>query len=176
MAAHRLFLAIPVPGEISLAVTGSLASLRELKGVRLVPAANYHITVHFFGSVAEEKISLLTRDVAEKVRGQRRFVLTAEKLQLFFKRKHGMIWVRFSAAEDFDELCGKIQQIANEQAKEQMAHITCARLKPDALSGISLRLPEIQQYEIPVDHIELWKSADGKEGVKYTSIASFAFD
>jgi 2'-5' RNA ligase len=59
MAFNRLFLAIPVPKEISLGIMGSLAAFAAIDGVRLTPVENYHVTVHFFGNIEEGETEAL---------------------------------------------------------------------------------------------------------------------
>lgn len=171
---NRLFLAIPVPKETSLTVRGLLEPLKDIEGLRLIPAENYHITVHFFGNVEETKVPQLIRGIACRLKGLPSFVLRAEKLALLNRKHGGMIWLIFSASEFFARLSMDVQKLEGGPAREQAAHITCARIKAGALKHSALPpLPEIRPFELTAAQVELLKSVDSREGVKYTSIAAF---
>jgi RNA 2',3'-cyclic 3'-phosphodiesterase len=174
MAFNRLFLAIPVPEEISSGIIGMLAPFAAIDGVRLTPVENYHVTVHFFGNIEEGETEALTREIRKTLYGQQPFVLLSDKFSLLSKSHQKMIWVDFMPGGAFAGLVAAIQQMIGEPPREQAAHITCARIKNRNLSSAEMPgLPALARFSLPVRQVELWKSVNGKDGVKYIPVSVF---
>jgi 2'-5' RNA ligase len=177
VASSRLFLAIPIPTDIRNEIADRTAIFRGIKGIRTVPSGNYHVTVFFFGCVEDEQIAFLIRGIQKQLLGHSPFSLQTDTLTLFPKRHPRMIWLSFLANYEFSELAHALHPIAkiyweqSDDEKEQVAHITCARIKS---RNVQIpQLPTIRQHVIPITYIELWKSVSEKDGVRYEPIHRF---
>jgi len=177
MSFSRIFLAIPIPKEIRTEISEKLFSFQNINGVRLIPAENYHITVHFFGNIENDKIDELKDDISQLTSSFNHISMKIDKLDFFPSRHPKMIWTRFIPNKQFSALTVPIQKLAVEkwnskEEKEQLPHITCARIKNYDPTNFD-SLPQIDKYEIPVSQIELWQSVSGSKGVEYKSLYQF---
>ncbi len=83
----RLFVAAYPPIESSLAMLRALESL-PLESVRVVPAAQVHLTLQFVGDVPSRELDSITESVGRSAAGLQSFSLTPRRLLTLPERAH----------------------------------------------------------------------------------------
>jgi 2'-5' RNA ligase len=156
----RLFIAIPLNDECFQAFT-------NFEGLRIDPA-NLHITALFIGEVNVEEVD-------EIIKRSNEIALKVAPFELEFDRimiKRGtMIWGLFKDSEPFKKLNSDLAQIIGiEMEREQIPHVTLARLKEK--QWIDLKQVNIKNPLI-VDRIILFESHLSNLGAKYLALKTF---
>lgn len=174
----RLFLAIDLPPP----VTAALAHLPTppLAGIKLVEAAQMHLTLHFIGEAQLETVMAALRLVRA-----RPFALTISGVGKFRTRNSGVIL--WAGVAPNDALAALHQAVSVALAAGVLAgaqperhyqpHITLAKCKRDVpaeciASFINTHAALILS-EVQVDRFALYSSTSDSEGVKYKIEASF---
>lgn len=156
----RLFIAIPVPPDVTRALTLAQNRLRALAaGGRYVPKENFHLTLHFIGESNDLTGAAAACD--EAVRGIRPFLL---RLSSYGSFVHGNSRTGYiSLVGDLPELYRLHETLTAELSsrgfplsgghKRLTPHITLARA-----------LPDVEDTEALANIL-----ADAKEGVAFTA-------
>jgi RNA 2',3'-cyclic 3'-phosphodiesterase len=166
----RLFVAVPLPAPLRerLAAQG-----RPLPGVRWVPDANLHLTVHFLSEVDEGDVPGLTRALADACRAQPAFELALQRMGPAPARRPRMVWAWIAPDPRLGALAEAVAAAAAPFApaarppRTQNPHVTLARLHGRAPHG----LPDGPlDGRIRVGACELVQSRLGPGGAAYTTL------
>ena len=80
----RTFIAVFPPPEVISSLGQAVKEFRRVApDAKWVAPANFHFTVRFLGDLPEERLDLLTRCVAESMRGEECFEVTLQGLGAF---------------------------------------------------------------------------------------------
>jgi len=180
----RLFSAVAIsPGtqhEISR-IEAALSERVEVK--RWQPVVNMHITLHFFGEVAEESVP----DLAERL-SDASHVITPFQLQLgslgaFPKR--GQPRVLWLGVEDLTQSLHALERTMRaaiedlgllQETRPYSPHITLAR-DPKGFARVSelVDVAEVDPATWRVDHAALYRSVLTPQGAQYSVLHRFPF-
>lgn len=163
----RLFLGCPIPEkaarEMEVWATKSLPAER----VRLVPAANLHVTLAFFGEVAAEQVELMTAKVHA-------VPWRPVKVQTERVRPYG----RSAIGLDIDGLLKDpwpqelidlwLLQPERERRRDPKPHVTVARRLSQSTLG---ELPKPPAIEFSLDELVLYESILSDSGSAYRNLA-----
>ena len=176
----RLFLGIPIPTQMAESIESFQISQPTQEGIKWVPKANWHITVYFFGGVAEEMLenlqSLLELAISEQSAFELDFDAYSWGPSSSSKR---MIWARFIKTESFKLLVQRIHQLYvqidphKQMRKSPLPHITLARLKNLQFHNEIDLSHQIIDKKLSVDQLVLWKSELLPKGAEYKLIRRF---
>ncbi len=184
----RCFIAVELPKEVRDEIAHLQAQLKSgnQPGVKWVDPYGIHLTLKFLGSVAQDRISPITRAMGEAAKGASPFSLQVEGLGVFPNlRRVQVVWVGLSG--EVDKLAQLQQGIESALASLGFApekrsftpHLTLARLRDRALSEERQRLGQLiastrfeSVHAFPVDAISLMRSQLTREGAIYSQISS----
>lgn len=180
MALIRSFFAFP----LGLAERKYLAAFcrkqlaPRLPGVTLrwTPSRNYHLTVVFLGSVAEEEVEPLQALAAQAVAGEAPRSLPLDRAS-WFPRRHQprMLALETGAVQRIDGLYQKLHRAlaaAGYELEQRpfRPHITLARLKrPPPAELLQPPLP-VPALELPIDELVFYRSDQGRNGSVYRAV------
>lgn len=177
----RLFLGIPLSDTVKTKLHDSLTPLQELYPLwKWVKEENFHITVSFFGSVAEEKIPLLSEVVNETIKKTPQFSLRLNELLLTPPhQKPRMLWAVASTSSEFSVLVHDIETAVGQNTElpdyrksaDPIPHVTLARFKSQELNT-EISFPTLDLKE-EVTSITLFGSVLSNRGPHYTDIANY---
>lgn len=195
--AWRIFLAVPLPPAVVAMVERVSADLkREDWPVRWVTGSNAHITLHFLGDVAPERVELLRLGLGPAVAAHQHFRLRTADLGVFpnWKRPR-VLWLglygpahRLQALHDaIGEYLTGLDFAGDE--KEFHPHITLGRVRNVRNAPVRDLPGRIRQrfecatetgevshdhpLPIPVDEVHLIRSHLSHEGSRYEVLARF---
>ena len=182
----RIFLSIPVPNMVKN-IKQMLTSTCENERVeiRWVKHNNLHLTVQFLGSVSDEKVAEIRKEVENVVCSINPFVLKVYKTGCFpNKSKPSVLYLGVGGnIEALKALVVKINdkmsQIGFKKKSELfIPHITVAKINypqkfnPDLSIFLNSTYDEV---EFSVDKIQLLESKTLTEGVVYETLNTFSF-
>ncbi|KAA5548241.1 RNA 2',3'-cyclic phosphodiesterase [Adhaeribacter rhizoryzae] len=174
----RLFIAAPLPENVLTALQTQQA-LYAQDGVRLVPAANLHLTLHFLGETPAALLPTLSQTLENIAAELPAFTLTFKEIAPGPKPKSPrLIWARFHQHPAFTQLARIIQEKLNSSSDhpgEYIPHITIARLKKDLTQRLAL--PTIQNINFPeylVSSFCIWQSELASPHPRYNIVKEFA--
>lgn len=166
----RLFAAVDLPAEVKKRIGGLIEQLKST-GVKVkwVEAQNIHLTLKFFGEVAEPQLAGLVESVEEKIGGKGSFGLKLEGMGAFpeGERPH-VIWVGVGEGHE------KLEKLAGLLGEEKfVSHATIGRIKER--KGVDLR-EKVRSFEssefgeTQVDKVLIMKSTLTPTGPVYEII------
>ena len=180
MALIRSFFAFP----LGLAERRYLAAFcrkqlaPRLPGVTLrwIPSRNYHLTVIFMGSVAQQDVEPLRQLAAQALAGEGPRSLLLDRAS-WFPRRHQprMLALETGAVQRIEGLYQKLHQALTAAGYEleqrpYRPHVTLARLKrPPPADLVRPPLPE-PSLELPIDELVFYRSDQGREGSVYRAV------
>ena len=182
----RIFLSIPVPNVVKN-IKQMLTSTCENERVeiRWVKHNNLHLTVKFFGSASDEKVTNIRKEVKNIVSSIKPFVLTVSETGCFPNiSKPSVLYLGVGGnIEALKALVVKINdkmsQIGFKKDLEAfIPHITVAKINypqkfnPDLSLFLNSTYDEV---EFSVDGIQLLESKTLTEGVVYKTLNTFSF-
>lgn len=184
----RCFIAIELPEELRDKLNNLQAQLKteSQPSVKWVNPYGIHLTLKFLGSVAQDRISPITRAMGEVAQSAFPFTLQVEGLGVFPNpRRVQVAWVGLGG--EVDKLARLQQGIESALASLGFApekrrftpHLTLARLRDQASPEERQRLGQLiadtrfeSEYSFPVDAISLMRSQLTREGAIYSRISS----
>jgi len=188
--ATRFFLAIPLNDD----VRGSVADwLRGFEGPdvwRWTASENLHITVRFYGAVADGRIPELTRVLRDKLGGLAPFTMTLDRIEAAPPprapargklRPPTMLWGMFSDGEPYERLTALVEEASGRFAEPSVSlkgaipHVTIARLKNGMDASLPAVLPLPKRLPLSVAGCLLFSSRLTPSGPEYQPIADFPF-
>ena len=176
---HRIFLGIAVDDAVR-AHCGAVAARIEASGVRAKPVAaeNYHLTLFFFGNVADERITEIdaaTRTVASR---HKPFTIVLDRVGAFpHERKPRIIFLGSRGvdaayrqlAKDIRESCARLAFVT--EGKDDVAHVTLARV-PERTRA-ALPLLDVEPLSIDVSAVTLFESLPYDGRTRYEVRSAF---
>jgi 2'-5' RNA ligase len=175
MPERRLFVALPLPPEIS-AELARLPAAFSRESVRWVPPPNWHLTLLFLGGVPEEAVDgcvAALRNAA--LPGPFSLQLRPAVTAVDRRGRTEMLWATFDPSLPFAQLCYRVAEALGRMPdKEPRPHVTLARTRKDFRGRLNAVLfPPLQPLSFPVDGFELWESTLSPGGATYQSLARF---
>lgn len=183
----RIFLGIGFSNEIKLKINEVEELLKtKISSGSFVPQENHHITIHFLGSIEEDRIGNL-KEILDKAAGELEpFDLQFDKIGVFSKRKGNIIWLGIRENKELQKCHAILKDFLlesrfNAEVRPYTPHITLVRnAKIDwenfNLKKINEELPDIGE-KVKVDFLVLFESTriEGKLCYlkKYESMLSF---
>jgi len=165
----RLFLGIGFSDEIKFKINEieEVVKTKIISG-SLVPVENHHITIHFLGSIEEDRVEEL-KEILEKAASKLiPFFLQFDYLGLFSKRKGNIVWLGLKHHEELQKCHAILKELLlangfNAEMIPYTPHITLVRnAKIDRemfnLEKINDELPKINDL-VYVDRLVLFESA-----------------
>jgi 2'-5' RNA ligase len=168
----RLFVAVLPPLEIVAGWTKALVGWGGVKGVRLTPPENVHVTLKFLGTTPRERLSPLEEALAGVARGRRPFVVGVEGTGFFpSKGAPRLFWAGVgTGAGELAGLAGGVERACvalGFPAEERPfhPHVTLARLSG---GKIPLPAPVLPRRKFTVGSVALMKSETRPGGPVYS--------
>ena len=174
MEYKRLFIAIPVPEAIKQYLQ-CVEQWGNYKNIRWVPSENLHLTVHFLGKTATEKLPFVEETLEKVAHESNAFELRFRRFRTIYKsRKPVMVWAEFHKYEIFSEIVSQFRRFfESKEEKAPVPHITLGRFKK---GGQFIQQKESERVDnkiiLPVRQIELWESTLSPEGAVYITLRS----
>lgn len=179
---RRIFLAVPVPNEVAAYRELLKETNRSIEGIKWTRLHNLHLTGYFIGNIPSERFDEVVSAIAPVLQAQSSFTLQFDSISFAPSRNARMIWGRYKKHEQFTALSESMHAALGEYIatdkfhyKEPVPHITLARFHPKVGKTNPIKLPPVTLPALRVEGIELWESKPSPEGVRYESIATFAF-
>jgi 2'-5' RNA ligase len=184
----RCFIAVELPEELRDKLDNLQAQLKsgDQPGVKWVNPYGIHLTLKFLGSVAQDRISPITRAMTEVAKRASPFTLQVGGLGVFPNvRRVQVAWVGLGG--EVDKLAQLQQGVESALAGLGFAperrsftpHLTLARLRDRASPEERQRLGQLiaetrfePDYSFLVDAISLIRSQLTREGAIYSQISS----
>lgn len=174
----RLFIAAPLPAHV-LAALQTQQEHYVQDSVRLVPAPNLHLTLHFLGETPATSLPTLIQTLEAIAQKLPAFTLTFKEIAPGPKPKSPrLVWARFHKHSAFTQLARTIQEELNSPSDhpgEYIPHITVARLKKDKPRHVAL--PVIQNIDFPeylVNSFCIWQSELASPHPRYSILKEIA--
>ncbi len=153
--AWRLFVAIPVPGEVRDALARAIEPVRRrVRGGRWQSPETWHLTLRFLGDTPTGAIPPIERAVGATAAGRPPFRLELGRAGSFEHRRGGRIaWVGLVEGEQ--EVAALAERLAraiapNEPTAPLQAHLTIAREAPDGLvEALAAVLAGLRSADVP---------------------------
>lgn len=168
----RLFIGLPVPTELAFALV-RLTQALELRGSRLTPRENMHLTLIFLGEVAESAVPCIERELAQLSFAS--FPLRITGLNTFSRA--GVLFAEVAAVRPLLDLQSRVADgmagcgFARED-RPYCPHLTLARLRgPLRLGKRQQDLPVSLQRSFPIDTVNLYRSHLTPTGSRYEVLA-----
>jgi 2'-5' RNA ligase len=173
---HRLFVALPLPDDIS----DLLLDLEDgPEGLRWVHADSLHLTLRFIGEVDGAQ----AEDVAAALSAlsSPTFDLRLGDVGCFAHRRHGALWAGVHPKEPVSDLARKVDRAVQSaglpaETRAYHPHVTLARWsgsRPPIEAWLQ-RHAELASRSWRADSFILYESHLGRHGPQYETIASIA--
>lgn len=168
----RLFFAIPIPADIGKKMLAAF-HVKQYPNIRFILPEQLHITLHFLGTTAPEKLaeikSLATGIAASVSRFNMQFVAFTTVIK---QRKPVMIRAQLQENAAFETLSRSFQKtFPTAENRKPTPHITIARIKQ--LKQLPFALPQLPPCSFVAERIELYESFTLPDGASYTLIESW---
>lgn len=188
MSFIRAFIAIELPPELQTALGGLAAQFarRNIQAIRWVAAQNIHLTLHFLGDTAPEKLEEISAALRPLIATQEPFTFRVEGIGAFPNlHRPRVIWSGLQAPADLPALQFIIEQTVKQcglpvEDREFSPHLTIGRVKKDAtLQEIQLVSATLQEIKIgvlgtvQVESVTLFRSDLRPQGSLYTPLYRF---
>jgi RNA 2',3'-cyclic 3'-phosphodiesterase len=175
----RLFVALPVPEEVSAELTALQSGVPD---ARWVPAENFHVTLCFAGEVQ----GAVMRDFEEElgdISGPR-FAVALDGVEQFASgRQPKALAARVQKSDRLDWLQQKVSSVARNcgieiERRKFRPHVTLARFANGAEAGHHLAqfMASHAQFRAGpwvAEHFSLYSSRGGRSGSIYTEEAAY---
>ncbi len=177
----RIFVALPIPDNVSYFLLQIGERNSALSNIRWTPRDNLHITLFFIGEVLEGDIDEIRKRLEKTLKSQEPFTLEFESIVLKGRKHPSMIWAAFRKKEIFTRLSENIYQSVKDlmtikrSHEDPIPHCTLARMKAGVdIDAIDKDFISIEE-SIKVNHAELWQTIQSKDGVTYKSLNRYDF-
>lgn len=164
----RLFIGIGFSDKIKFKINEVEEAVKEkIISGSLVPIENHHITIHFLGSIEEDRVENL-KEILDKAASElKSFDLQFDKIGIFSKRKGNIIWLGIKENKELQK-CHAILKVLllesgfNAEVIPYTPHITLVRNAKIDWEKFNLEkkneeLPEIRD-KVRVDRLVIFES------------------
>lgn len=179
----RLFAALPIPAPARDRVAALLRELRERPWpVRWVSDAGIHLTLKFYGEVADERVEAIAESIGFAVVGMAPLPLALGGLGAFptWDRAR-VLWAGVEAPPALELLQDRVERSAEAlgfpvEGAPYRPHVTLGRVKegerlvPAAIAALRDRVLE---GAFSVDEVTLFESRLGARSPEYVSVRTF---
>lgn len=188
METVRSFIAISLPDELKAGL-GRLQKRLNIGNkpwIKWADPNGIHLTLKFLGDVSPDRITEISRLVAEAAREIPPFHLKTQGLGAFPNlNRVQVVWLGLGGELDkLSQLQGQIESALSRlgftpEARAFKAHLTLARLRPQAspderrgLGQLILSTKPEASYVIKVEAVSLMSSQLSREGARYSRLSS----
>jgi 2'-5' RNA ligase len=171
----RLFVAVPVPGDLRVKIAALADEIRQ-DGIVPVRPDNMHLTLRFIGDMDERKLASLE----QMLRGIRfaGFGCSVKGVGVFPSESYvKVVWAGVESGGALESLASDVQDALRGFGGDERfsAHVTIARVKRKTELGGFLEKHGNDSFgSFTVSSFELIESVLGPDGPRYTTIAEFA--
>ncbi|MBA7542613.1 RNA 2',3'-cyclic phosphodiesterase [subsurface metagenome] len=181
----RVFAALPLSSEIRKLLSEAMDKLGlSYKYLKMVPEANLHITLHFFGEIDEEKTEklksvlddpLLTGRIIKASLGRLGFFPARSNPRVIFcTLKEGAEEV-VSFRKTFNEIIHNSGLAVEEEGRSFTPHITLARNKGGRIDPHFLNSFDLEQRVFLFDRLILYQSILRSTGAEHSPLKTLIF-
>jgi len=177
----RLFVAVRPAEDVLAAVDTCIGARPVLDGLRWLPTANWHITLGFFGAVAEEDVEQLRFSLALGSGRVEPFEFNFRGVGAFPSPRRGrVVWVGVDGGSD--RLAALATAIDGETSKRGFAtedrefrpHMTVARMKhPADVARVLESIGRVEAGPVAVAETILYESVTDSTGARYDVVDTF---
>lgn len=177
----RLFVSIKLPESFVKAFDQCLEQ-ENLKGIKVTPLQNFHLTVYFLGYLEEKLIPQVKIRLKEVFLKTKPFKIIFQKIIFAPPRETPrMIWAQFQSP-NFKALVATVGKTLDEflkprykiKKKQILPHVTLARFKQTKIfKTVKLKEPKIKEKKFVVDCCSLMESKLKRSGPVYFLIENF---
>jgi 2'-5' RNA ligase len=178
----RLFAAVEIPAGHRASIERAIASLKsELPALKWTRPESWHMTLKFFGEVAEADVSELAGAIARAARGCGKVESQLEDIGAFpSPRRARVLWVGLADPQwRLKALARAIEEETGYPKEERFTpHLTLARLKePQRIGDVIDRHRPFEWDSSPflIDRAVLLRSVLGRPGARYERVEQFPF-
>jgi 2'-5' RNA ligase len=173
----RLFVAAMPPPALAQRLAEAAAAVAPAE-LRVTPAENLHVTIHFLGEVEPDAVPALGADLATAAARQTPTELTLDAITPGPPRRPRMLWATAKATPGYTAIVDDVAAATAAHApharpaRPGTPHLTLARLRGRA--GLR-RWPEPRPLEdaaIPLAELALVHSTLGPRGPTYSTLAT----
>jgi 2'-5' RNA ligase len=168
----RLFFALTIPPGTRELLLGAFPQKKHF-GIRFTPTENLHITAHFLGATAEDKLKERIGKTETLAALSPPFHLKFEQFKIISKEKRAvMIWAQFEKEPLYESLCIELRRLfPTDENRKPVPHATIARIKQ--LRELPFELPQVKSFSMEITSLALWESQLDPSGARYEMIAEW---
>lgn len=177
----RTFVAIFPPQEVREALFRAAQSIRTSRDFRLVSQEKIHLTLKFLGDVAEEDLDTIENALQPISEGHDPFEVSTSSFGAFpSEKKARILWTGIEqGSEHLRTIADEVENLLapagfERENRPYVPHLTLGRTR-----ARRTRLDTSGAYpptlHFTVRNIDLVKSAPGKNGVTYSTLATYHF-
>ena len=173
----RLFVAAIPPPELAQRLSEAAAAIAPPE-LRVTPAENLHVTIHFLGEVAPDAVPGLEADLAAAAARHSATVLTLDAIVPGPPRRPRMLWATAKATPEYtvivnDAAAATVPHAPNARAaRPGTPHLTLARLRGRADLRLWPDRRPLDDAAMPFAELAVVHSTLGKHGPTYTPLAT----
>jgi 2'-5' RNA ligase len=176
-SAVRLFVAVIPPPALAQRLAEAAASIAPPE-LRVIPAENLHVTIHFLGDVQPDAVAALEADLAAAAARHTPTELALDAIAPGPRRRPRMLWATAKATSGYTAIVSDAAAAAAPHApsarpaRPGTPHLTLARLRGRAALR---RWPDPQPLDdaaVPLAELALVHSTPGRDGATYTELAT----
>lgn len=185
MSVSRVFLAISLPHELKTSIRDLQRNLQaKIPAVRWTNPENLHLTLHFFGEVAQETLEKIKVSVLSVKRCHRPFLVEVKGLGAFPNpRRPRIIWLGLEPKDPLRKLHKDYQNILQRagvatETQTYSPHLTIGRLrqqKPD-LTDLLESAGRTHVGQLPIDKLVLFESRFFSGGTEHIPLLTVKLD
>lgn len=182
----RLFAGVPVPPPALERVTGLLEEFRERTWpVRWVPGTGVHLTLKFYGEVADERTDAIAESIAFAAADTGPLSLQLAQLGAFPSWERArVVWLGVEAPPALELLQDRVERHAESlgfpvEGAAYRPHVTLGRVREgERLTGAAIKALRDRRLSdtFSVDEIVLYQSKLDRQAPGYIPIRTFPLD
>lgn len=169
---RRLFVAVPLSLGVRKAISPLLDVLRQQPGIASVAAENLHFTLHFLGSAEDAKLAQIVKQL--KAISFSSFEIELQGVGAFPSLLNPtVVWIGVAQNQErlaslMKEVQEKLAFVRKEEYKDQIPHLTIARVKRKVdLSSFFAQFKEAQFGTMRIEKMVLYESVLTLRGPEY---------
>lgn len=127
----RAFIALPLSAEINSALKDFMMELGDVKGIRMVPPENLHLTLDFLGEISERDVPFLREKLTAVAANTPSFPLSVCGVGAFPKSGDPkVLWVGLKRSTALMALASAVKEATgSNDGKRFSPHLTMGRVK-----------------------------------------------
>ena len=127
----RAFIAVPLSGEIRSSLGNFMEELGTVKGIRMVPPENLHLTLDFLGETDESELSALNKKLKAVAGNHEAFSLSVHGVGTFPKTGEAkVVWAGLKKNDSLTTLALSVRKATDSRDQKKFSpHLTVGRVK-----------------------------------------------